>query len=264
LRIALANMCATYSASAGTPVTAYLMARRGVPAGRATAFALIQQTMFVPAALGPACVLALLAPGLAPSGAVRTTLWLTGGLAVVIIAVFVAMAVWPRGALRAARFLARGRLQSAVEDFVVAGGAMLREHPGRLLAAALCSVVNQAAVAAASVVLLAGLGASGAGSRGWAISYVFAAVSQAAPTPGGAGVSEVAGAYLMKGLFAPAAVAAHVVIWRFCAIQLPIICGGFVLADELRAYQVARMSTSPNAVVDTTRSGTRSSSSENQ
>jgi glycosyltransferase 2 family protein len=234
LGLALANMCATYAANAGTPVTAFLLCRRGVGTGKAFAFALVQQTLFVPACLAPACLLTLLQPQLVPGGAFRATLWLAAGVALLVILVLVALAAWPQPSLRVATFVTRGRARRSLEEFVAGVSQVLRGSPARLGASVLCSMINQAAVAGASVALLHGLGARGHEARAWGFSYLFAAVSQSAPTPGGAGVSEVGGAWLFHGLLPVPAVALHLLIWRFLAIQLPVLAGGLWTAAELR------------------------------
>ena len=234
LGLALANMCATYAASAGTPITGLLLHRKGVTGGRALAFALVQQTLFVPACLGPACVLTLVYPDLVPAGAFRTTLWLAGVVALAVIVLLVALTAWPAGSIRLAVWVTRGRARAVLEDFVGGVSTLLRAHPGLLVWSVLFSVLNQAAVAGAGVALLHGLGASGSAAQAWEYSYLFAAVSQAAPTPGGAGVSEIGGAWLFRDVLPAAAVAVHLLLWRFLAIQLPILVGGLWLAAELR------------------------------
>ncbi len=234
LKLALANMCATYAANAGTPITGLLLTRKGVSAGTAFAFALVQQTLFVPACLGPACVLTLLFPHLVAPGAFRATLWLAGLVAFAVIVALLLLAAWPQASVRLALWTTRGRARVAIVDFVTGVSTILRGHPLLLGASVLFSMLNQAAVAAASVALLHGLGATGSAARAWGFSYLLSAVSQSAPTPGGAGVSEVGGAWLFHGLLPAAAVAVHLMLWRFFAIQLPILVGGLLLAAELR------------------------------
>jgi uncharacterized protein (TIRG00374 family) len=234
LALALANMSATYAASAGTPLTAFLLTRRGVSTGKAIAFALVQQTLFVPACLAPACLLTLLYPDVVPPGLFRSTLWLAGIVALAVMVALLALALWPAASLRLSLWVSRGRARGAIEDFVAGVSSILRSRPGLLVASTLFSMINQAAVAGASVALLFGLGAAGSPARAWGFSYLFAAVSQSAPTPGGAGVSEIGGAWLFHDLLPAAAVAVHLVLWRFLAIQLPIIVGGLWIAAELR------------------------------
>ena len=69
--------------------------------------------------------------------------------------------------------------------------------------------------------------------------YLFSTLSQMAPTPGGAGISEAGGVLLFRGLLSDANVAAHLVLSRFFSTGLPILAGGLLFARSLRAPTVA-------------------------
>ncbi len=95
------------------------------------------------------------------------------------------------------------------------------------------ALVNQLALAAVAIAIAAGLGI--VVEPGLCVrALVFSAISQAAPTPAGSGVSELAGAWLFAPLAPAPIVVACIVVWRFVALYVPIVVGGAILARTAR------------------------------
>lgn len=230
LAVAFVNLFGAYAVNAGAPAAAYVLAERGVDGGRSFALALAKQILFVPAVLLPVCVAVVVDPTLAGGAASRAALWFAGVFGLATLASVVAVATWPAAT---SRLLARAHVPSAPrERFVHAIGTIFRA-PGTLVAAVGLALVNQAAIAGIVVALAAGLGVDV--DAGLCVrALVFSAVSESAPTPAGAGISELTGAWLFVPLAPAPVVVAVVVVWRFLALYVPIAIGGVLLARSAR------------------------------
>lgn len=236
--VALVNLFGAYAANLGAPAAAYVLSQRNVDGGTSFAVSIAKQSLFVPAAFGPMCVLMVVDPTLAGGPVFRATLWTIGAIGVATLAGLFVVATWPR---TAARWLAHTPLPAAATGRFVTAISTIFRSPRTLVASLVVAVINQVALAAVAVVVMIGLGADASPGL-WASSFVFSAVSQAAPTPAGAGISEVAGVWL----FAPYApipiVTAQVVLWRFLALQVPILVGGLILAHAAQRAGSGRVS----------------------
>jgi uncharacterized membrane protein YbhN (UPF0104 family) len=230
LAIALINQFGAYAVSAGAPAAGYALARRGVDGGTSFALALAKQSLFVPAVLGPVFVLLLVEPSLAGGPGFRATLWIIGGIGIATLVGVVLVAAWPAAA---SRVLAYAPVPEASRTSFVDAISKVFRAPRSLIAALALALINQAALAAIVVILLSGAGSAVDGST-WARALVFSALSQAAPTPAGAGITEVAGTWLFAPLAALPVVTAVVLAWRFLALQVPIVVGGVLLARAAR------------------------------
>jgi len=240
LGIALVNLCAAYLANVGVPVAAFVMARRGVPAGDALAVTVGKNLFFFPSALLPAWLLLSRAPDRVGGAALYDTLTVLVGLSVAQVASMFAVAAWPEGAARlAARLPFVGRSEG-VRRFIAGIARFVRGSPALLLASLGTALLNQAAIVAAIAALFAGFGGDALAPGALARCYLFSTLSQVSPTPGGAGLSEAGGVLLFRALLPDSHVAALVVAARFFCAGLPMLAGGLLLARSLRASSACR------------------------
>lgn len=234
LRVALINLSAAYMANVGPAVSAWVLARRGMAPGQALALSLAKQIIFFPVALAPAWIVASVAPGIGPE--VRVSLELIGA---VCLAGLILVLVLARNPGRVRAFLERVLRRRAggefVEQFLAAMRTFFFERRRLLLASVAAAVANQLAILGTVVALAHGLSATGpvVGT-----SYLFTTLSQVAPTPGGAGMTEAGGALLFRDALSPSVLVAFLLLARFLTIQLPILFGGWLVARDLHASDV--------------------------
>jgi uncharacterized membrane protein YbhN (UPF0104 family) len=129
----------------------------------------------------------------------------------------------------AARLLPRP-LVSPAESFVDTL-ARLRRRPALLFLSLALAIAEQLLFAACCAALLLALG----GSPLFARSFLYVTLVEVAPTPGGAGVAELAGLWLFGPALGAAELAAALVAWRLLATQVPIVLGALLLARSMRS-----------------------------
>ena len=235
LGIALVNLFAAYVANVGVPVAAFVMARRGVPAGDALAVTVGKNLFFFPSALLPAWLLLSRASDPVGGAALHGTLTVLVALSVLQVLSMLAIAAWPARAEQLATRLPYVGRTDGTRRFVAGMARFVRGHPALLAASLVTALLNQAAIVAAIAALLAGFGGDALAPGPLARCYLFSTLSQVSPTPGGAGLSEAGGVLLFRALLPDAQVAALVVVARFFCAGLPMLAGGLLLARALRA-----------------------------
>lgn len=229
----------------GLPLQLYLMNRRGIPPGRASAVLLARGIIFY-------LLLFAVAPLVAMQlGVSSRMIRLMGGYIAVIVvlgAVLVlAAAVFPRQIERLRTGRLAGRSQSRVSrwldrllvEFLQMAdglkGYFVRRNLRLLVLALLLTVVYGAAWFAISGALLRGLGVMADFGRAAGLNMVLTAVLLFMPTPGAGGIAE-AGALLVYDAICPRhLLGVFVVVWRFFSFYLGAVCGGILAARQLAA-----------------------------
>jgi uncharacterized protein (TIRG00374 family) len=237
LEVALVNLFAAYVANIGPPVAAYVMAKRGVPPGQALAVTVGKHLLFFPSALGPGWLFLLLSSDRPGGEALFGTLTAMVALSVAMLAAMAAVAFRPAAAERLLGRLPFARTAS-VAGFVAGMSRFFRGRPRLLLGSFVLALANQAAIVLTVCAVLQGLGGHALATGALGRCFLFSTLSQIAPTPGGAGLSEAGGVLLFRPLLDDAALAAHVVLCRLFCAGLPILAGGLLLARELRAVSL--------------------------
>lgn len=232
LRLALVYLAAAYGANLGPLACAWMLGRRGVAAGPAFAIAFGKQALYLPAVLVPTWLLSTWAQ--LAEGAVSSAMRGVGLLSLAIAGAVGVVVLWPRLARRAFEWSSRHRQHAAVDGFSAALRRFFLERPGALALSLLLAVANHVAAVAALVALLSGFGVRALDAGVWIRTLIFVTLGQSSPTPGGAGVSELAGVLLLRPLLSQSALAGFLVLGRFLAIQLPILLGAALVFNELR------------------------------
>lgn len=230
--LAVVNLAAAYAANLGPAASAWMLTQRGMRGGEALALSLGKQLLFFPAALAPALALVTFAPAIVAGPAVRTTLQVMGLGCLALLVILLVLAASPERAIRALDRITRRRGRAPALGFIAGMRRFFYERPRVLAGSIGLALANQAAIVLGLVILLRGFQAAN-DARTWAGAFLFSTVSQIAPTPGGAGVSEVGGVALFHGILTVAPLAGFLVLARFLTVHLPILVGGVLIARRL-------------------------------
>jgi uncharacterized protein (TIRG00374 family) len=242
--------------AAGVPYQAYLLTRRGVRAGWATAVVIVKG--FVPGVfffLVLLATIALVALGWEGPSASRTFLKIVGPISalpsafvvMLLIVMLTRPALFDRLADRVAAFLARklkGRAAARVEEaralieeeshaFHAALSALGSHRRWILMWGVLLIVLATVMEFVVGLIIMVGFGYRGSVVGPILLQCLLKAVLAASPTPGSLAVGE--GGYL--GFFAvylpSQVVGVSVVLWRLVVYFAPMLVGGILVARRL-------------------------------
>ena len=226
----------------GLPLQLYLMNKRGIAPGEATAILLGRGLLYYAMVLllGPLVALRL--------GMSSVLLRVVAGYAGVIVTVgtlvVLAGLVFPRVVERLAENL-RSKPETRVRRFLV---RLLAEfgkflaalrlilgpgNRGRLLVAAVLTVAYGAAYFSMGATLLAGLGLPVHGFKVIGIGLLLSAVLISIPTPGSSGIAEAGAAALYSYICPKPMLGIYVVLWRLASFYLGAMFGGLVTIRRL-------------------------------
>jgi uncharacterized protein (TIRG00374 family) len=119
----------------------------------------------------------------------------------------------------------------------------IRQHPLRLLAGLVLSILIYINKFLVAYVILHGLGFPAPLSQVLALQELQYLVVYFAPTPGASGIAELSAAQIMQSVVPTAHFGSYIILWRTFTLYLPMTLGGILLTRTLLGSEPDKKST---------------------